>query len=126
MPGLKGQPLKDLKKKRVEDKARESKTEGRQGGVPKNKGQRRKQISEADPSSLSPGKAGPCDLGQGQRPVADPGQMCMVCGSVSQGLVSPWPEAGDSLTIRNLSLQLPGHPLRQGPVRARLPALGRS
>lgn len=98
-----------------------SETAGRQGFLRTRAGRRSRSLRQT--SSLSPGRAGPYDLGQGQRPMADPEQMCMVCRSGSQHPVTPWPEAEDSLAIRNLSLWPSGHPLRQGLARARLPAL---
>lgn len=56
--------------------------------------------------------------------MADPGQMCMASGSVSQHLVCLWPEAEDSLAIGDLALYPSEDLLRQGLARARLPALG--
>lgn len=98
-----------------------SETAGRQGFLRTRAERRSRSVSEAYHSSLSLGKAGPYDLGgTGQRPVADPEQMCVVCGSVCRHPVTPWPEAEDSLVIRNLSLWPSGHPLRQGWARTRL------
>lgn len=94
-----------------------SKTEGRQG-ILRTKAKRRKQISEADSSSLSPGKAGPGDPGQGQRPVVDPDR-CVWCVALDPSILcllglrqkSPWQSGTFPSSLRQNQLEPGFQPL---------------
>lgn len=121
-PGLKESAFNDVTKKRGEDKAKDVKEDRRQAGIPKNKGPKGKAGSPRPTTAHSPlGRQALVAWGRsrGQWQTQD---RRVAHGSVSQRLVSPWPEAEDSLAIGKLSLWPSGDSLRQGLARARLPA----
>lgn len=104
-PGLKESAFNDVKKKRGEDKAKDVKEDRRQAENPKNKGPKGKAGCLWQTTAHSPlGRQALVTWGRsrGQWQTQD---RHVARGSVSQSLlVSPWPEAEDSLAIRKLSL----------------------